>query len=339
MNWKDLGRFYLGRREAIEQVATTKYLFWVSCLFIVSAGLARNYDHHLLLEEPMWITGPFGMAFFSSFLIFGFLRLVCRIPLAPETHRFANYTAWMRCFFLTAPLAWLYGIPYESFMPILPATQLNFATLLVVSIWRVYLMGQTARTLYKLPTVVAYSAMLIPASLEMMFGGVNKTLNLVGIMGGMRLSESDQFLVDATSFVVVVSFWLAVVSLIVFLIFTKKSKGRGYQEKVSGKMPHRILTVAGISVLVWLGAATIYQPKLSNMKALRTAIHSKDLDLAVELLQQTPESDYPPGHDIFSRYYSNLNSKQALLAREAELPPWAVERLTKDVEALSNDPH
>ena len=329
----------LGRQEAVRKVATTQYLFWVACGLVVTAGLARNYDHHLLLEEPMWILGPFGMAFFSSFLIFGFIRLVCRIPFKGRNggEPFCNYNAWMRCFFMTAPLAWLYGIPYENFMPILPATQVNFATLLLVSLWRVYIMGQVTRSLFGIPPLVAYSAMLFPASVEMMFGSFNKTLNLVGIMGGMRISESDEFLAGATGFVTIVSFWLAIASLLLLLCCVAKGKGEAFAEEVKRPFSKGIIWLTGSALTVFLVAAVIYQPKLAIMKELRKAVHGKEMDRVVEILQETPESAFPKGHDIFASYYDSLQLKRPILEREAELPAWAVERLRQDVELLLDE--
>ena len=43
-----IARFLVGKRDGIEEVATSKGTFFLAALFIVSASLARNYDHHIL---------------------------------------------------------------------------------------------------------------------------------------------------------------------------------------------------------------------------------------------------------------------------------------------------
>jgi len=333
----DVLKFYLGFKEATIKVATTKHIFWVACLLVVSAALARNYDHHLLLSNPIWIGGPFFMAFFSSALIFSVLRVACRIPLRSEEQSFpgANFLAWIKCFFLTAPLAWLYGIPYESFVDILTATKLNFATLLLVSLWRVYIMGQVAHYLYKIHALKAYCVMLVPASLEMLFGSFYQNLNIVGIMGGLRLSEKDQLLANLTSFVTVTSFWVLVGSLFfaVLLMVIHSQKAQYFSKEVNRSPSRNMLIATVASIMVFLATAFYFQPKLSNVKTLRRLLVEDQYSSAVEFLNKNDEKSFPPGHEIFSYRHDDFTGKSHLyLHHREELQDWVVKRIKKDFQ-------
>lgn len=342
---QDVCRFFLGNTEAINKVARTKYIFWISCLFIISAGLARNYDHHILLQEWMWIAAPFGMAFFSSFFIFGIGRCICRIPWAAmesSTTNSANYLGWMRCFLLTAPMAWLYGIPYESFMAVMPATVINFITLIIVSIWRVYLMVMVFKTLFKVNLGTAIGVILIPATVEMTVGGFFKTLNIVGIMGGMRLSPSDEFLVSATNAVILASVILFFVSLIILLSTLKGSKGTLFHEPVEFRPSSSLLISAVLSILIWFGAALYFQPLLYNQKKLRSLmsellIPDKNHDNLITYLKDKSPNDFPVGHDIFSYRYNSVRIKLSAYDHHKELPEWVTKRLREDLLDLDSE--
>jgi hypothetical protein len=50
---KIIARFLIGERDTIEQVASSKGSFSLAALFMVSAGLARNYDRRILVREPL----------------------------------------------------------------------------------------------------------------------------------------------------------------------------------------------------------------------------------------------------------------------------------------------
>jgi len=331
----DVLRFFCGNQKAILKVASCKYVFWVACLFVVSAGLARNYDHHLLLEEPLWLGGPFFMVFFSSIFILALVGWMLRIPRQEKENMFGNYLAWARCFFLTAPLAWLYGIPYESMIDILPATIANFITLLIVSFWRVFLMVRVIQAVFKVKASLAAFAILIPTTLEMAVATAFKELSIVGIMGGMRLSPSDQFLLTATRTVSMGSWILFFVSLIGFLFLMIKGNIRGsaFKNEVRFTPSKNLWLSSIISILLWSSVSFPFQKTLKNQQTLRTLISESNFDQAAVFLKKKEPRDFPPGHDIFNRgSYPNIENLLELLTRNEKLPAWVIQRLVEDIK-------
>lgn len=201
---RTLGRFLLGKGDAIIAVASTPKTLLLAALFIVSAGLARNYDHHVLTEEWIWLWAPFAMTLFTSLWLYCYGRATRNYPKPRKLGQ--NFLPFLRCFALTAPLAWIYGIPIESFSASsLVATKWNVAFLVVVSIWRVFIMIRVVMVLFGLTGFPATTIILVPACLEMFFGTSYQSMNIVGVMGGVRLDPADEFLLNATNAVGMIS--------------------------------------------------------------------------------------------------------------------------------------
>ena len=130
--------YLAGSRRAILQIALKRRALAVGLLLVLSAALARNYDRASLMHEPWRLLGPFVASLAISGLLFltiyGFARWkgmsspgICRA-----------YLSFLALYWMTAPLAWLYGIPYERFLSPLDAINANLWTLALVSLWRVH---------------------------------------------------------------------------------------------------------------------------------------------------------------------------------------------------------
>ncbi|MDC0302716.1 hypothetical protein OAL23_00955 [bacterium] len=271
---KTIARFLIGKRDAIEQVSSSKGSFFLAALFIVSAGLARNYDHHILVREPLWVFGPFAMTFFSSFFIFAFVKALGGLRLGalkgiPTPS--SNYFPFLRCFAMTAPLAWLYGIPVEQFTTALAATQFNFAVLLTVSIWRLALMVRVLVALFNFTPLRAFCLISIPASIEMFFATLVKSVSIVGIMGGMKLTTSEGFLLQATRIVTTGSIVLFI-SACLLIFFSKRGEIRAHESSENPpKISRPTWLFAIVIIALWLVASIEPQQRLRNL------VHFQDL--------------------------------------------------------------
>src|SRR5206468_2426101 len=97
--------------------------------FVLSAGLAREYDGEDLLAEPWHLAIPLGASLASSFLLFAVAYVVAVFRGAPCEPFYGRYLYFLGLFWMTAPLAWLYAIPYERFLSPVGAVQANLLTL------------------------------------------------------------------------------------------------------------------------------------------------------------------------------------------------------------------
>ncbi len=67
MNLSTILRFLSGRRDAIERIAACPRAVFVGLLFVLSAGLAREYDAEDLLAEPHHVFVPLAASLATSF--------------------------------------------------------------------------------------------------------------------------------------------------------------------------------------------------------------------------------------------------------------------------------
>lgn len=96
-------------------------------LLVLSAALAREYDAEYLPAKPWLLALPWAMSLVASFLIFAFFRLAARKHV-PRPPFWRSYRSFLALFWMTAPLAWLYAVPYERFLTPYGATVANLWT-------------------------------------------------------------------------------------------------------------------------------------------------------------------------------------------------------------------
>ncbi len=132
-------QFLLFRADAIRTVAADRRFLGVGMLLVISAALAREYDGEDLLHEPWYLLIPIAVStLMGTCLACGLWIMMPRA--ARRAYGFGTF--WRRiqtCYWMTAPLAWLYAIPYERFLSELGSVEANLWTLTVVGVWRVAL--------------------------------------------------------------------------------------------------------------------------------------------------------------------------------------------------------
>ncbi len=102
---------------------------------IVSSGLARNYDAADLVREPWHLLLPYIASTGTATLLFLLWKVIRAFRKAPLPWRM--FPPFLGLYWLTAPVAWLYGVPYEEFQSPADAVGSNALTLLIVAGWRV----------------------------------------------------------------------------------------------------------------------------------------------------------------------------------------------------------
>src|SRR4051812_46517892 len=130
MGLRTLLLYLIGNRQAILTLAANRWTVWLGAVFVLSAGLAREYDGADLLHEPWWLLIPFGASIGASF----FLAMLASS--AVRDFAWYKYRCFLGLFWMTAPLAWLYAIPFERFLDPVSAMQANVYVLGLVATWR-----------------------------------------------------------------------------------------------------------------------------------------------------------------------------------------------------------
>jgi hypothetical protein len=125
--------YLVGSRRAILEIAASHSAVWLGLLFVLSAAFARDYDGEDLLHEPWHLLIPFAASLTASLVLFIVIYGIAMCTGAPVSKFFAAYRSFLGLFLLTAPLAWLYAIPYERFLSPGAAVWANLATLGLVA--------------------------------------------------------------------------------------------------------------------------------------------------------------------------------------------------------------
>ncbi len=261
--------YLIGNRQAILTIAGNRHALWIGFLFVLSAGFAREYDGEDLLHEPWHLLLPVGASLASSFFLFTMAYGVAAAKGAPLRAFLANYASFLGLFWMTAPLAWLYAVPYERFFSPVDAMRMNLLSLGIVSAWRVALM-------VRVMTVILNYTLLEALCLVMLFADAIALwlLNylpfpLIVVMGGVRLSEVEK-VQQAVAIVLLqfggcsLPFWL--LGCAGFLV---RGRPAWQVSLVSRPLGRSLVIVALGSVLIWGTILPWTQPEQIRKRASR----------------------------------------------------------------------
>jgi hypothetical protein len=191
MRIRTLLGYLIGRRQAILDIAGDGRALILGFLFVLSAGLAREYDGADLVHEPWHLLIPIAASLGTSFLLFCITFGVFRTKQMGAPPFLTSYKMFLSLFWMTAPLAWLYGIPYERFLSPVAATTANLWTLGLVAAWRVTLMIRVVSVLMGYRIREAIFLVLVLADAEALVALWLSPIPLIDVMGGIRGSESE----------------------------------------------------------------------------------------------------------------------------------------------------
>src|SRR5712691_7085964 len=180
MRVRSLFLYLIGRRDAIREIGTSRQAICIGLVFVLSAGLAREYDGEDLFHEPWHLLVPVGASLLTSFILFAMAYGGSK---AKGPRFLAAYRAFLGLFWMTAPLAWLYAIPYERFLSPVGATSANLWTLGLVAFWRVALMIRAISVLMGYRLFAALFFVMALADVEALFALWLSPIPLIEVMG------------------------------------------------------------------------------------------------------------------------------------------------------------
>ena len=193
--------YLIGSRSAILTLAGHPHSWLLGLVFVLSAGFAREYDGEDLLHEPWYLAVPLGASLVSSFLLFCVLYIPSGLTGASGPPFVAAYRTFLGLFWMTAPLAWLYAVPYERLLDPVSAAYANVFTLALVSAWRVALMVRVGVVLFGLSPWAALFRVLAFSDSAALVAINFLPFSIIEIMGGVRVSEADSVVRSAAQFV------------------------------------------------------------------------------------------------------------------------------------------
>jgi hypothetical protein len=203
MRIRTLLLYLVGKRQAILEIANDRPALWIGLIFVLSAGFAREYDGKDLTAEPWHIIVPVGASLATSFLLFllTFRRGDDDLSSVPF---FAAYRSFLTLYWMTAPLAWIYAIPFERFLDPYEATMANLCCLGLVATWRVLLMIRVISVLMGYHVLAAVFPVLLFGDTIAVVAIQFLQVPILDLMGGIRMTPKENMLLNTTFFI---SFW------------------------------------------------------------------------------------------------------------------------------------
>jgi len=290
--------FLIGRRAAIEAIYECPKILWVGALLVLSAGFAREYDGEDLSSEPWHLLIPHAASLATSILLYAMLRIPAAIMHEGPAFRqvVRDFPKFLGLYWLTAPLAWLYAIPFEYWQEAGEATRTNLTLLLIVSVWRVALIIRAAVIVYKpesfwgvLITVLLFGNAVMLAAIRFV------PVPIFQLMGGIRLTESES-VVQATAFFLQLAGYPMLLVLFAIYLFlfppTHFDPSKSQRRSVSISLTTWLL--ATLSVMAWAFVLPITQPAQQLRHQVETAMDRGDLQTALDVMQKHKQDAFPP---------------------------------------------
>lgn len=303
MNLRTYVCFLFGQRRAILAAAGARGLLGLGLLFVLSAGLAREYDAEDLLHEPWHLLLPLGASLAGSLLLYAVIRAVAWKHHVDGTTNGRGYQTFLGFYWLTAPLAWLYAIPFERFFAPLEAAQANLTLLALVSVWRVLLITRVASVWLGAP----FWAMLMPVMLfadtvVLVLVGGQLLPHVMSAMGGIPPEGVDRWIGQVAGIVVMAAFW----SWLIW--FFGACIGTGAKRWTAATVPEghgvaRGLWGLGIVALAVGGVSLFWtQPEQRLRRQAEGLMAEGDLAGAVKLMSSHARDEFPPSWNPPPRY-------------------------------------
>ena len=221
---------------------------------------------------------------------------------------------------MTAPLAWLYAIPYERFLSPGDATSANLWTLALVALWRVLLMVRVVSVTTNRHPVGSFFIVLAFGDAVALIAAFVMPMPVLSFMGGIRLSDSEQAIQGATLLVrffgILAAPVLGIGALIAlgFGISTSVTPTRNSGSAPVAK-PLWILAIA--SVAVWFLFFPWAQREQLNRTRATGDLQAGRIEEALDFMSAHQRSDFPPMWDPPPRLGYGENKPHVLDVMEA----------------------
>ncbi|MEX2218024.1 MAG: hypothetical protein WD749_04625 [Phycisphaerales bacterium] len=322
-------RYYTGSRGAIVEIAATRGVLAVGFIFVLSASLARNYDGAFLPREPGVLLHGLGASVGNALVLWGLMWTIASAQSFPGIPGFwRGFAVFLGLFWMTAPMAWLYGIPYERFMPETDAIRANVWTLAFVAAARVLLITRVLSVLLSVRFVGVLLIVLLVADAEVFLATAFMDKPLVDFMGGLQHSQPDalrsRIIQDAQAwaFLLLLPCFIGACVALALLKGGRWAPDAGARRRLSPGM----WALAAVSLIGWVPGLILLQPEQARRHNVEQLVHSGALDRALEDMSSRPRSDYPPVWDPPPRFaYGEMKPGRAEIAAalaRVEPAPW-----------------
>ena len=275
MRAEDVLRFLAGDRAAILRIAQCRSALWLALSFVMLAAVAREYDQEYLLVAPWYLAVPVA----ASLLVAVLLYLVLRGTLGWRGDHGASkkndaFRQFVTLFWMTAPLAWCYAIPYERFLSEVDATVANLWSLCLVSIWRVLLITRVISVLFSATLANTVAAVLLVCAVVALLAIQALPFPIIVVMGGASHDAAQETVRSAAMTVGTLSVVAIPVCLLVLFLRAMRRPGVPYLA-LPPPIDSEQRVAKGAWRIAWIGLAIAVVPVVLAQREQHLAYHER----------------------------------------------------------------
>ncbi|QEF95994.1 hypothetical protein Mal15_00200 [Stieleria maiorica] len=340
----DVPGFLVGRRASMERTIASKASLALGAALVATAALAREYDAVSFLHQPLDLLAPFAASVLVSAILFVVLRSFHAITRIDNPAGIVDdYRVFLSGYWMTAPLAWLYSIPIETMTDEVAALRFNLTLLSIVSIWRVLLLARFVSVRYRVSLLAALSWVLAPCMAIAVVALFQRIMSMVSIMGGLRLTETQQILLEFRSNVFGLSFYGFIPALLLGIGLaiairkgTDRTAVRRFRPSITSRSAWAIPIVAFAVLAI---AACYFQPDRYRAAEVDRLLIDGRLDDAIAVMQQHGRHQFPsvwdPPPTFPTRRRPVPPMSELLSAIQRNTPDrWVIDRLLVQADEL-----
>jgi hypothetical protein len=284
----------VGHREAILRAARARGTIALGAIFVLAAGLARNYDAHDLTREPWWLLIPYAVSALLGLTVYSLARL----RTAERPRFWAGYRAFLGVMWLMAPTALLYGIPWERLVSPANAVAANLWTLALASVWRVSLMARVVSVLAGLTGVAAFFRVMLVAGTAGFAALLVAPKPIFYLMGGIQQTQGERLIASLAALAIPLSGLLMFVWLIGGVVALGVASGRWRIGVASGgRVSRGSLILTAIYLVPWLVALPRTQSEQRLRRDVESSMREGRIDAGLALVSAHDPRVFPPQWD------------------------------------------
>ncbi len=311
--------YLIGQRGAILRIAASPWALVVGTMLVLSASLARNYDGAYLIKEWDVLLHGVVVSTANSLVLYSMMFMAIRMRLGtnanttePENFSILSglrdtnpstlprtflcgYLSFLGLFWMSAPMAWLYGIAYERWFTPVEAVQANLNTLTVVSIWRVALMTRVLSVIFGARALPTFFIVMLFSDVAVVIGAMASPKPLVDFMGGMQHAPEDAAVSNANF----LTMFFGILSLPVWLVggiwAMAVMKGRwNVEARGWGRTPRGLISVATMAVVAWVVLMTSTQAEQRNRWEADGLLRAGKIEESLTMMSAKGREAFPP---------------------------------------------
>ncbi len=342
LNVSTIIKFLLFNAEAVRQIAGSKRATWVGLLLVISAGIAREYDGEYLVAEPWYLLIPVAASLVACFCMVLLVYALAWTRNVRDVPFLETFRGFLNLYWMTAPLAWLYAIPFERFLDSAQATNANLILLGIVASWRVALMVRSVQVVYRAHAVAAFFPVILFSDVLAMAAMWLIPGPIFMIMGGVRLTESENVILGVRIWMILIGYGTFLIWLIGYLVLCYRKapwhyyKLESYYGDARRPVSRGLWGLVAISLLVWIPVLPFTQQEQWLRWKSEGMIRAEDFVGFIKLAREYAETEFPSHWDPPPRLgYGETEPEvylvvAGLLAHDA--PQWIVNRYADKLE-------